>query len=415
MARTAIFDPFSGASGDMILGALVDAGTPIAVIQEAVARLALQGVRISAATASSGAVRGTHVRVEQVGEQPPRDWRAIRELLESSALDPEVRQASLSVFSFLASAEAAAHDVPADDVHFHEVGAADAIVDVVGSCAALAHLSIEQVASNSVAVGSGWVHSEHGLLPVPAPATAIILAQARAPVRPAPDGSAQPGELLTPTGAAILAALADWRVPSFVPERVAYGFGSRQLPWPNALRLWIAEMADVDAEFAEELLLESNIDDMNPQFFAPLSERLLAAGALDVWLTPTMMKKGRPATIVSAIVPAHRREEVERTFFINSTTLGVRAVSIDRTRAPRLFVPVITRWGEVQLKLRGWDGRVIGAMPEYDDCQRLSQESGAPIQEIWGEANRLGEVIIGRRWDELSIGMARPTGTGTSR
>jgi uncharacterized protein (TIGR00299 family) protein len=416
LARAAIFDPFSGASGDMILGALVDAGATLTTIQGAVARLGVQGVRISPEPASSGAVRGTRVRVESVSEQPPRDWRAIRELLEASALDPAVLQASLSVFLRLAEAEAAAHGVAVEDVHFHEVGAVDTIVDVVGSCAALAYLGVEQVVSHPVAVGSGWVRSDHGLLPVPAPATAILLARAKAPVRSTPPGTAEPGELLTPTGAAILTALAEWHVPPFTPERVAYGFGSRELPWPNAVRLWIAESAGSESgDSDQELLLESNIDDMNPQFFQPLAERLFAAGALDVWLSPAIMKKGRPATVVSAIVPARRRDDVERALFLNSTTLGVRAVAIDRTRAPRRFLPVTTRWGEVQLKLRGWDGRVISAMPEYDDCLRLSHASGAPIQEIWAEANRLGEIFVGRRWDELPAGPARTSGTGTSR
>jgi len=403
LVRTAIFDPLSGASGDMILGALVDSGMPLSTIQIAIAQLGIEDARISAEPASSGAVRGIRVRVETIGAQPSRNWQAIRGLLEASALNAIVRDAALSVFQILAEAEAEAHGEPVESVHFHEAGAVDAIVDVVGACAGLAHLGVERIVSRPVAVGSGWVQSAHGLLPVPAPATAILLERARAPIRANPPGPTEPGELLTPTGAAILGALAEWRVPSFVPERVGYGFGSRQLPWPNALRLWIGETAAAGDDSSEsELLLETNIDDMNPQFFEPLSDRLFAAGALDVWLSPATMKKGRPATVLSAIVPASRRDDVERALFLNSTTLGVRATAIDRTKAPRRFVPVATRWGEVQLKLRGWDGRVIGAMPEYDDCLRLSRESGASMHEVWGEANRLGEVFIGRRWDELS-------------
>jgi pyridinium-3,5-bisthiocarboxylic acid mononucleotide nickel chelatase len=191
-------------------------------------------------------------------------------------------------------------------------------------------------------------------------------------------------------------------VPSFAPERIGYGFGTRKLPWPNALRLWIGETT-LDEQQTEELLLETNIDDMNPQFFEPLNERLFAAGALDVWLTPATMKKGRPGIVVSAIVPASRRDEVERMLILESTTLGVRATPISRTRAPRQFRTVTTRWGDVRLKLRGWEGRVIGAMPEYDDCLRLSRESGAPIRDVWAEANRLGEVFIGQRWNEREL------------
>jgi len=400
LSRIAVFDPFSGASGDMILGALVDAGVPFASIRDAVSRLGIEGVHITSEPATSGAVHGTRVVVEAAVQQPSRDWRTIRGLLEESALAPAVRDAALNVFSSLASAEAEAHGEPVEHVHFHEVGAVDAIVDIVGACAGLDALGVEQVASNPVAVGSGWVRSEHGLLPVPAPATAILLAAKEIPIRPDPLSAQQPGELLTPTGAAILGALATWNVPSYVPDRLGYGFGTRELPWPNALRLWVGETSRAGATEGEELLLETNIDDMNPQFFEPLSERLFAAGALDVWLTPAMMKKGRPATVVSALVPANRRDEVERALFVESTTIGVRATLVSRTRAPRRFETVTTRWGDVRLKLRGWDGRVIGAMPEYDDCLQLSRASGAPIREIWAEANRLGEVFAGQRWAE---------------
>jgi pyridinium-3,5-bisthiocarboxylic acid mononucleotide nickel chelatase len=398
LSRIAVFDPFSGASGDMILGALVDLGVPLAAIQDAVSQLGIEGVRITSQPASAGAVRGTRVLVEPVGEQPPRDWRTIRLLLDESALTPPIRDAALAVFAALAAAEAEAHDEPIEHVHFHEVGAVDAIVDVVGACAGLDALGIEQIASYPVAVGSGWVGSDHGLLPVPVPATAILLAQKAAPIRPDPPGAPQAGELLTPTGAAILGALASWIVPPYLPDRLGYGFGTRELPWPNALRVWVGETSPAGAAETEELLLETNIDDMNPQFFEPLSERLFAAGALDVWLTPVTMKKGRPATVVSAIVPAQRRREVERAFFVESTTIGVRATPVSRTRAPRRFETVTTRWGDVRLKLRAWDGRVLGATPEYDDCLRLSRARGAPIREIWAEANRLGEVFAGQRW-----------------
>jgi uncharacterized protein (TIGR00299 family) protein len=351
------------------------------------------------------------VVVETTAEPPSRDWRTIRVLLEESTLAPSVRDAALAVFSALAAAEAKAHGVPVEDVHFHEVGAVDAIVDIVGACAGLDALGINRIASRPVAVGSGWVRSDHGLLPVPAPATAILLATQSVPIRPDPPDESPAGELLTPTGAAILGALATWDVPPYVPDRLAYGFGTRELPWPNVLRLWVGETSDSSAAASEELLLETNIDDMNPQFFEPLIERLFAAGALDVWLTSIAMKKGRPGTMVSTIVTAGRRDEIERALFVESTTIGVRATPVSRTRTPRRFETVTTRWGDVRLKLRGWDGRVIGAMPEYDDCLGLSRASGAPIREIWAEANRLGEVFAGQRWVTQSPGAIDPTAT----
>ena len=399
MARIAVFDPFSGASGDMILGALLDVGAALSAIEDAVARLGIVGASLTADAARSGAIQGTRVRVSSSDRQPSREWRSIRAILENSSLEPTVRDAALAVFATLAEAEAQAHGEPVDQVHFHEVGAVDAIVDIVGACAALHDLGIAYVVSHPVAVGAGWVRSAHGLLPVPAPATANILASVSMPIRPTPAGHTEPGELLTPTGAALLGTLAAWTIPAFTPRQVAYGFGSRDLPWPNALRLWIGETSDpAPASDSGELLLETNIDDMNPQFFEPLTERLFAAGALDVWLTPITMKKGRPATTVSAIAPASRRDDVEHVLFVESTTLGVRATSLSRTRAERRFVTVTTRWGEIRLKLRGWKGRVTGAMPEYDDCLLLSRQRGVPIGEIWEEAKRLGDVFIGQRW-----------------
>jgi uncharacterized protein (TIGR00299 family) protein len=401
VARIAVFDPFSGASGDMLLGALVDAGAPIDAMQASLDRLGIEGLRLIAEPAESGAIQGTRVRVDAPEQTQSREWRGIRSLIELAPLEAAVRDASLRVFSLLAAAEAEVHGVAEEDVHFHEVGAVDSIADIVGACAGLFALGVAEIASYPVATGSGWVRSEHGLLPVPAPATANLLARTGAPLRPDPPGPA-PGELLTPTGAAILGALARWTVPSFTPERVAYGFGVRELPWPNALRLWIGESTAGGSVDAEELLLETNIDDMNPQFYEPLSERLFAAGALDVWLTPVVMKKGRPGIVVSAIVPPASWDDVVGTVMRESTTFGVRGTPIQRARAQRRFEVVATRWGDVRLKLRGWNGRVISAAPEYDDCLRLSRQSDAPIREIWAEAHRLGEVFIGQRWTDTS-------------
>ncbi len=401
MARIAIFDPFSGASGDMLLGALVDAGASLDSIQASLDRLSIEGLRLTAEPVGAGAILGTRVRVDAPDQPHSRDWRAIRSLLELAPLEPAVRDASLAVFALLAAAEAEVHGVAAEDVHFHEVGAVDSIADIVGTCAGLFELGVAEVASYPIATGSGWVRSDHGLLPVPAPATANVLARRGAPLRPDPPGP-PPGELLTPTGAAILGALARWTVPTFTPERVAYGFGTRELPWPNALRLWIGETTSDQKVDGEELLLETNIDDMNPQFYEALSERVFAAGALDVWLTPVVMKKGRPGIVVSAIVPPSSWDEVVRTVMVESTTFGVRATPIQRVRAPRRFEVVATRWGDVHLKLRGWSGRVISVAPEYDDCLQLSRQSGASIRDIWAEANRFGEVFVGQRWAETS-------------
>jgi uncharacterized protein (TIGR00299 family) protein len=340
------------------------------------------------------------VTIDAAPDQPARDWQGIQHLLAESALALPVREAALAIFQSLAEAEAQAHNEPIERVHFHEVGAVDAIADVVGACAGLAALGVQRVVSYPVAVGAGWVTASHGMMPVPAPATANLLAARQIPIRPNPPGAETPGELLTPTGAAILGTLAEWQIPTFTPIRGGYGFGTRQLPWPNALRAWVGEV-DEAADAGGEFLLETNIDDMNPQFFELLTERLFTAGALDVWLSNATMKKGRPATIVSVIAPEARRGAIERTLILESTTIGIRATPISRTRAPRAFRSVATRWGDVRLKLRGWDGRVISAAPEYDDCLRLSRDHSVPIREVWAEANRLGEVYSGQRWEEI--------------
>ena len=398
--RIALFDPFSGASGDMTLGAMLDAGLSVDVLRSGLSALPVDGWSIRAEPASQHGISGTRCIVETGNAAPARDWSDIRQLLDGAPLDPAVRSRALAIFSRLADAEAAVHGVPADTVHFHEVGAIDAIVDIVGACIGLGALGIERVYSSSIATGSGWVRAAHGLLPVPAPATAHLLAAAAAPVAAVPRGEHEPpGELLTPTGAAILCELAEFQRPAFTPSAVGYGFGQRELPWPNALRLWIGELPAGELP-GGEWLLETNIDDMNPQFTELLVERLFEAGALDAWVTPIVMKKGRPAVTISALCPEDRRRDVEDTLIQQSTTLGVRAVPIDRVKAARRFETVTTRWGEVRLKLRGWRGRVIDAAPEYDDCLALARTSGAPIREVWNEAHRMGEVFVGQKWPQ---------------
>ncbi len=415
--RVALFDPFSGASGDMVLGALLDAGLPLPALRAELGKLGLGGWDLRVETVERHGLRGTRVAVEVDEDGAARDWAAIRGLLEASALGEAVKAVSLAVFGRLAEAEAAVHGVPVERVHFHEVGGVDAIVDIVGACAGLALLGVERVYSGPPRLGSGFVRAQHGLLPVPAPATAALLAAAAAPTAGAPPGGeAVEAELLTPTGAAILTTLAEFRRPAFAPTAVGYGFGGRELPWPNALRLWLGEAeaisGDGEADGDGELLLETNLDDMNPQFFEPLLERLFEAGALDAWLSPATMKKGRPATIVHVLCAAGRRRALEETLIVQSTTLGVRATPIERLKAPRRMETVVTRWGDVRLKLRGWRGRVIDAAPEYDDCLALARASEAPIRDVWNEAHRLGERFVGQRLPSEGAAVGRADEAG---
>jgi len=396
--RVILFDPFSGASGDMVLGALLDLGLDPNRLRAELARLPIDPFDLEITAATQHGLVGTRCRVVVHDEREPRDWAAIRDLLAASTLPPGVRTQALAVFGRLAEAEASVHGVAVDEVHFHEVGGTDAVVDIVGACLGLSLLGVERVYSEPPRLDSGWVTASHGPLPVPPPAVAELLARAEARVAEAPPAQANvPGELLTPTGAALLTTLAEFRRPGFAPSAVGYGFGEKEFPWPNALRAWLGEVAAEEADTGE-VLLETNIDDMNPQFTELLVERLFAAGALDAWLTSVVMKKGRVGVTVSVICATDRQRDLEDLLIEQTTTLGVRSRPIDRVKAARRFETVTTRWGDVRVKLRGWRGRVIDAAPEYDDCLALARAADVPIREVWNEAHRMGEVFVGQRW-----------------
>ena len=395
--KIAFFDPFSGASGDMILGALVDAGLPLASLTRELGKLPVEGYRIRADKTGQHGIHGTRVVVDVTNDVHSRTWADIREIIAGSELDEPVKAAATGIFERLALAEAKIHNATPDDIHFHEVGGIDAIVDICGACIGLALLGVEAAYCGPPQAGSGFANSAHGLIPVPAPATAELLAASQVQVAaPIPAMRETPAELLTPTGAAILTTLATFSRPSFAPSAIGYGFGQKELPWPNALRVWIGELADATATDGE-ILVETNLDDMNPQFHELLVERLFEAGALDVWLTPIQMKKSRPATTVSVIAPSGKRQQVEDALIFNSSTLGVRVVPIERVKAARGVEIAVTRWGNVRVKLRAWNGRVIDAIPEYDDCLAIARKHDLAVREVWNEAHRIGESWVGQK------------------
>ncbi len=397
LVKIAFFDPFSGASGDMILGALVDAGLPFGNLTRELGKLGLEGYRIRLEAAGQHGIHGSRVVVDLVEDHHSRTWADIRELLNASELDAPVREAAMAIFQRLAEAEAKIHGTTPDDVHFHEVGGVDAIVDICGACIGLSLLGIEAVYFSPPQAGSGFTNSAHGLIPVPAPATLELLASAEVPVAvPIPAMQQTKAELLTPTGAAILTTVGTCSQPSIAPSAIGYGFGQKELPWPNALRVWIGELVDGTAT-AGELLIETNIDDMNPQFHELALERIFAAGALDAWLTPIQMKKARPAVTLSAIVATDKRHQVEDAIVFHTSTQGLRVTPIERVKAGRTVETVATKWGDVRIKLRIWNGRVIDAAPEYDDCLALARQHDLAIREVWNEAHRMGEAYVGSR------------------
>jgi len=383
--RIGYFDCFSGASGDMILGALVDAGLPLEALQAAIAGLGVSGIELSAETVKRGAFRGTlvHVTTAEHGH-PHRHLADITRIIEAADLPPEVRSDAARIFQRLAEAEAAAHGAAIEKIHFHEVGALDAIADIVGSAWGMRRLGLDAIHVSPVNLGSGFVKGAHGTMPVPAPGTAALLAGFAA------YGSEIPIELTTPTGAAILTTLARAHgpMPAMTIERVAYGAGQREIAaQPNLLRLIIGDdTGGLDRDHVS--VLEANVDDMNPQFFEPLLDHLFEAGALDVSLTPLLMKKSRPGTLLTVLTEPRDADRLASLILAHSTTFGVRTCTAARWKRPRDFVTAMTSYGPVRVK-RGWDGdRLAILAPEYEDCRRLAAAAGVSIQAVYDAAKR---------------------------
>lgn len=369
-----------------MLGALLDLGVPLSHLTEQLETLNLPGWRLEHERVSQHGITGARARVflEQ-REQPHRHLGEIESLLEAGKLQPNVREDALAVFRRLAEAEAKIHGTSIEEVHFHEVGAVDAIVDIVGACVGLYCLNVTTITCSPLPLGKGFVRAAHGLLPVPAPATLDLLSSCGAPVLP----EKGEGEMVTPTGAALVAHFGRFTDGDLVlrPQRVGYGFGTRELPWPNALRAILTEDTQQSGlETDRVLLLECNIDDMPSEIVPHVIERLLAAGALDAWTTPIGMKKGRPALTLSVLAHDGQAETFARILLRETTTLGVRHTSWERFKAGREVQSVRTPWGEVGVKLKRLDGEIISAAPEYEDCARLAREKDIPLQWVYDAA-----------------------------
>jgi uncharacterized protein (TIGR00299 family) protein len=380
MTHIIYFDCFSGISGDMALGALLDAGLPLEALRAELAKLDLPGWSVAAERGTRAFLAGTRALVDAPEQPTHRHLADVQAIIGRSGLAPAVQERSLRVFARLAEAEGQVHGIPAEQVHFHEVGALDAIVDIVGVVAGLHLLGVEAAYASPLPLGHGWVRAAHGQLPLPAPATLALLAAAGAPT--IPDDT--PFELVTPTGAALLAALAEFRRPPMRVARVGYGLGKRDTPRPNALRVWLGE-ADMSAaqENPALVLLETNIDDQPAEQLAYAAEQLLALGALDAWLAPILMKKGRAATLLAALVPAALEDAAVALIMRETSTLGVRRRPAERHVAGRELVEVPTPLGPVRVKRKRWQGADLGAAPEYDDCARLARAHKLPLREVY--------------------------------
>ena len=442
-------EPTSGIAGDMAVAALVDLGVPPAVVTAAVSAMGVRGLRVKFGRRQRGAYVGRsfdvgwpgkgaarrrpqrhshdhghehehnhdhdhdhdhdHEHDHEVGDRHDDDHRHdggsshhghrayadIKRLLARARLDADARALAGDIFRRLAEVEGELHGVRVDRVTFHEVGAYDSIADVVGLAAAIAHLAPSSIGSLPPVVGTGRVRTAHGPVPVPAPATAALLAGI--PMLPEGDG-----ELTTPTGAAILAAVVD-RFGPLPPMRVraiGYGAGTREIPdRANVLRAIVGEpigVADAPAA-AEVVLIEANVDDMSPQLVAPLGDALAAAGAVDVWSTPILMKKGRPALQISSLAPRPVAAAVERALFENSPSLGLRRRPLERVVLARSFAKVTTPYGPVRVKIAALDDEVLGAQPEFEDCRRLAARARVPVREVLAAATAAARTLLPRR------------------
>jgi len=386
------YDCFAGISGDMNLGALLDLGVEEAALRAKLGLLGLEGYTLRIGPESRGGITGTRVEVliEADAGRPARQLSAVRDLIGVSGLGHRIETFSLAVIERLAAAEARVHGISIDDVHFHELGAVDTLVDVVGAAICLEQLGWPRVIGSWVELGSGFVDCAHGRLPVPAPATLELLRDV-----PTRCGGVS-FEATTPTGAAILATAAERFDPQgqMIPRRVGYGVGSREGPLPNLLRVLIADPLPGRCE--ELSLLESNIDDMSPELYPHLLDRLLASGARDAWIAPLVMKKGRPGISLSVLCEGRDEHTMTRLLFAETTTLGVRRSTVSRYALERTMQRLETPFGPVPVKVALHPDGSRRAKPEYEVCRSIALERDLPLREVYRELERLLEESDGR-------------------
>ena len=374
------FDCFSGVSGDMILGALVDAGLPFKDLVRGLDRLQIEGFRLAQKRVERGAVTATKVDVLiDKGFRAPLTVAQIKRMLLKSGLPAIVKERSQAVFDRLADAEGKAHGVEPSHVHFHEVGVIDSFVDVVGGVLGLHLMGIQRVTSSAINVGSGTLTSTHGSLPVPGPAVAALAVglpiYAQGPSR----------ELATPTGVALLRTLAEefGSLPHMEVRHVGYGAGTADpAQWPNVLRVFVGEEAAVVGSVETIVELQTNIDDLNPQVYETVFDRAFAAGAVDATLAPVTMKKGRPGNVLSVLAPREKVEAVLAVLFANTTALGIRTQEVQRRILPRRFTSVQVEGQDVRIKLADYAPKASKASPEYEDCRRIAEQCGRPVKDI---------------------------------
>lgn len=377
--KTLYFDCFAGASGDMILGAMIGAGVDPNYLREQLSLLPVSGFSIDVQTVNRSGLSATYAKVETAHEHKHRHLSDIRQIIEGSRLSDAVKERAVQIFTRLAEAEARVHNEPVEHVHFHEVGALDAIVDVVGAAICFDQLKIDRFVSSPLHVGSGMVQMAHGRFPIPPPAVTELL-------KGVPFYSSDiKGELLTPTGAAIITAVCNeyGPIPQMTTERTGYGAGTREYPdFPNVLRVLLGE-TEANAAVDERLwMIETNLDDASPQIIGHVMERLLELGALDCFFTPVQMKKNRPGVLLSVLCARDQKEAMMQLLFTETTTIGVRSYEVNRRALRRSIVQVETQYGPIDVKVAHLDGRVVNEMPEFEQCRAAAVKANVPLKVV---------------------------------
>ena len=377
--RTLYFDCFAGASGDMILGALVAAGVEAGYLREQLSLLSVAGFKIDFETVNRSGLSATYARVETAPEHKHRHLSDIKQIIETSELSAAVKQRALQIFTRLAEAEARVHNEPVDRVHFHEVGAIDAIVDVVGAAICFDALKIDRFICSPIHVGSGMVKMAHGQFPIPPPAVTELL-------KGVPFYATEiKGELLTPTGAAIITTVCSeyGPIPQMTTEATGYGAGTREYQdFPNVLRVLIGQTVASGAKDERLWMLETNLDDASPQIIGHVMDRVLESGALDCFFTPVQMKKNRPGVLLSVLCGPNEKDALLELLFTETTTLGVRSYEVNRRALQRSVVRVETPYGPIDVKVAHLDGRVVNEMPEFEQCRQAAATANVPLKVV---------------------------------
>ena len=378
MPLIAYLDCFFGVSGDMLLGALVDAGLPASALRRELGKLGIEGYRLRVKKTRRAGLAATQVIVSLENDHSHGRLNEVLALIDKSTLPDSDKKSGAAIFQRLAEAEAQVHGAAPESVVLHELGSLDTVIDVMGAVAGLRLLGVGELFASPLPAGGGSVKGSHGSLPIPAPATLELIARAGAPL----SQTDWQGELVTPTGAAIVTTLARFQRPAMRVNKVGYGAGSYEFPGrPNVLRVWLGEK--LPEEKGATLLVETNIDDMTAEVLGYVQERLFAAGAADVWFTPIQMKKNRPATKLSVLCAMEKEDAIVGVLLRESSTLGVRVTQVRRHEAEREVVTFPSSLGKATVKIKRWNQEPIQVSPEYEECRRLAREKDVPLAEVY--------------------------------